>query len=76
MLIYLFQYTNVFLCTKFGDLKTIMDKIQRPQICVPAPVQWTGTWTGTRTVGKYCSSLAAQTLPSQVFPADQRPAAR
>ena len=28
----LFQYTNVFLCVKFGDLKPTIDEKQRPQI--------------------------------------------
>ena len=30
--IVLFQYTNVYLCAKFGDLKPTIDENQRPQI--------------------------------------------
>ena len=37
----LFQYTNVFLCAKFGDLKPMINETQRPQI-------WTCFWARCR----------------------------
>ena len=37
----LFQYTNVFLCAKFGDLKPTIDEKRRPQI-------WTCFWARRR----------------------------
>ena len=37
----LFQYTNIFLCAKFGDLKPTIDEKRRPQI-------WTCFWARRR----------------------------